>query len=77
MVNTRYNCVMRMATVNYLAKESIVKGRIRGRGRGRCRGRGSGRVQTIGDRSPIENSPMNENPPAHHEVIEENVDVDD
>uniref|UniRef100_M1DLN4 Polyprotein n=1 Tax=Solanum tuberosum TaxID=4113 RepID=M1DLN4_SOLTU len=45
--------------------------------RGRVKGRGRGRVAPIGPGSPVENAPMNENPPAQHEEIEENVDVKD
>ncbi|XP_049379798.1 putative disease resistance RPP13-like protein 1 [Solanum stenotomum] len=49
-----------------------------GRGRRRARGRGSGRVAPTGNRAHVENAHVNENPPAHHEEIEEeNVDADD
>uniref|UniRef100_M0ZWW8 'chromo' domain containing protein n=1 Tax=Solanum tuberosum TaxID=4113 RepID=M0ZWW8_SOLTU len=65
MVNTRYNGVRPIAPVNAPAEESAVKDRGRGRGRGRARGRGHGRV------TPVENTPVNENPHAHHEEIEE------
>uniref|UniRef100_M1CY17 Uncharacterized protein n=1 Tax=Solanum tuberosum TaxID=4113 RepID=M1CY17_SOLTU len=47
-------------------------------GRGRARGISRGRVAHVGNRDPVENAPVNENPLAHHEEIEEeNVDVED
>ena len=30
----------------------------------------------VGNEAPVENAPRNENPHAHHEEIEENVDVE-
>ncbi|WMV44926.1 hypothetical protein MTR67_038311 [Solanum verrucosum] len=47
------------------------------RGRGRASGKGRGRVAHVGDEALVKNAPMNENPHAHHEEIEENVDVED
>uniref|UniRef100_M1DLJ5 'chromo' domain containing protein n=1 Tax=Solanum tuberosum TaxID=4113 RepID=M1DLJ5_SOLTU len=76
MVNTRFNGVRLVAPVNGPIEESAARGRGRGRGRGRARTRGRGRVEPAGNGAPVENAPMNENPHAHHEEIEENVDVD-
>uniref|UniRef100_M1DAK3 Uncharacterized protein n=1 Tax=Solanum tuberosum TaxID=4113 RepID=M1DAK3_SOLTU len=43
---------------------------------GRCRGRGRGRVAPTRDGAPVENAPRNEAPPAHHEEVDENVEVE-
>lgn len=77
MVNTGYNGISSVTPINASYEESIARGRFRGWGRGRYRGRGHGRVTPIGDGSPVDTAPMNENPPAHHEVIEDNVYFDD
>uniref|UniRef100_M1DL04 'chromo' domain containing protein n=1 Tax=Solanum tuberosum TaxID=4113 RepID=M1DL04_SOLTU len=76
MVNTRYNSIRPVAPVNVPAEESTARGRVRGRGRGRVRGRGRGRVAPAGNEDHVQNALMNENPHAHHEEIEENVDVE-
>uniref|UniRef100_M1DTC7 Histidine-containing phosphotransfer protein n=1 Tax=Solanum tuberosum TaxID=4113 RepID=M1DTC7_SOLTU len=64
-----------VSPVNTPAEESTVRRRGRGRGRGRAKGRGRGRVTPSRDGAPVENAPRNENPIAHHEEIEENVEV--
>uniref|UniRef100_M1DMY7 Uncharacterized protein n=1 Tax=Solanum tuberosum TaxID=4113 RepID=M1DMY7_SOLTU len=61
------NGVRPVALVNAPAEESAVRGCSRGNGRGRARGRGCGRVALSGNEALVENAPMNENPPAHHE----------
>ncbi|KAH0765510.1 hypothetical protein KY285_001381 [Solanum tuberosum] len=76
MVNSRFNGVRLVALVNAPIEEYTARGRGRGRGRERAKGRGHGRVEPAGNGAPVENAPMNENPHAHHEEIEENVDVD-
>uniref|UniRef100_M1DVP2 Uncharacterized protein n=1 Tax=Solanum tuberosum TaxID=4113 RepID=M1DVP2_SOLTU len=76
MVNTTFNGVRPVAPVNAPAKKSIVRGRDRGIGRGIARGKGRGRVTPTRDGAPVENSPRNENPHAHHEDIYENVEVE-
>uniref|UniRef100_M1DW98 Uncharacterized protein n=1 Tax=Solanum tuberosum TaxID=4113 RepID=M1DW98_SOLTU len=70
MVNTRFNGIRPVAPVNAPVKESTARGHGQGRGRGR------GRVEPAGNGAHVENAPMNENPPAHNEEIEENVDID-
>uniref|UniRef100_M1DUP7 Uncharacterized protein n=1 Tax=Solanum tuberosum TaxID=4113 RepID=M1DUP7_SOLTU len=71
------NRVRPVAPVNAPAEESAAKGHGRGRGRGRARGRGRRRIALAGNGAPFENALMNEDPPAHHEEIEEeNVDVE-
>uniref|UniRef100_M1DVW8 'chromo' domain containing protein n=1 Tax=Solanum tuberosum TaxID=4113 RepID=M1DVW8_SOLTU len=76
MVNTRFNGVRPVSPVNAPAEKSAARGRGRGRGRGRAKGRGLGRVAPAGSEAPIENAPMNENPHAHHEEMNENIDVE-
>uniref|UniRef100_M1DE13 Uncharacterized protein n=1 Tax=Solanum tuberosum TaxID=4113 RepID=M1DE13_SOLTU len=77
MVNTRYNGVRPVAPVNAPAEESAARGRGRGIGRGRARGRGRGRVAPAMNEVPIDNILMNENPHAHNEEIEEDIEVED
>uniref|UniRef100_M1D870 Uncharacterized protein n=1 Tax=Solanum tuberosum TaxID=4113 RepID=M1D870_SOLTU len=76
MVNTRFNDVRPVASVNVLAEESTARGRDRGMGRGRARERGRGRVALTRYGAPVENAPRNEVPLVHHEEIEENVEVE-
>uniref|UniRef100_M1DLS1 'chromo' domain containing protein n=1 Tax=Solanum tuberosum TaxID=4113 RepID=M1DLS1_SOLTU len=76
IVNTRFNDVKSVAPVNAPAEESSARGRGRGRGRGRVRGRGRGRVVPNWNGAPIENAPRNEATPAHHEEVEENIEVE-
>ena len=57
-----------------LAEESIVSGHGRGRDRGRAKGRGRERVTPTRKEASAKNAPRNENPHAHHEDIEENVE---
>lgn len=76
MVNTRFNGVRPVALVNDPVEESVARDRGQGRSRGRVRGRGRGRVAPIRDGAPVENAPKNEVPHAHHEEIEENVEVE-
>uniref|UniRef100_M1DYW3 Tomato spotted wilt virus resistance protein n=1 Tax=Solanum tuberosum TaxID=4113 RepID=M1DYW3_SOLTU len=71
MVNTRYNGVRPVAHVNAPAEESAAKGR----GRERARGRGRGRVAPAVNEVLIDNVPMNENPHAHNEEIDEDIEV--
>ncbi|KAH0672776.1 hypothetical protein KY290_026933 [Solanum tuberosum] len=68
MVNTRFNSVRHVSPVNAPAEESAA------RGRGRVKGRGRGRVAPAGNGAPVGNAPVNENPPMHHEEIEEEVE---
>jgi len=76
MVNTRFNGVKPVAPFNAFAEESTVRGRGQGRGRRRARGRGRGNVEPTRDGAPVDNALRNENPPAHHEEIEENVEIE-
>ncbi|WMV38434.1 hypothetical protein MTR67_031819 [Solanum verrucosum] len=73
MVNTRFNGIRPRTPVNAPAEEYVARGRGQGRGRGRPRSRSRGRVAPTRDGAPVENSPINEIPHAHHEEIEENV----
>uniref|UniRef100_M1DLC1 'chromo' domain containing protein n=1 Tax=Solanum tuberosum TaxID=4113 RepID=M1DLC1_SOLTU len=76
MVNTKFNSVRPVAPVNAPVEESAARDRGQGRSRGRARGRGRGRLEPTGNGAPVENALVNESPHAHHEEIEENVDVD-
>ena len=42
-----------------------------------ARGRGRGRVAPVGNEVPFENIPMNENPLALNEEIEDDIEVED
>uniref|UniRef100_M1DXP5 Uncharacterized protein n=1 Tax=Solanum tuberosum TaxID=4113 RepID=M1DXP5_SOLTU len=76
MVNTRFNGVRPVAPVNELVEEFATRSRGRGRGRGIARGKCRGRVSPARVGAPIENTPINEDPPGHHEEIEGNVEVE-
>ncbi|KAH0665419.1 hypothetical protein KY285_026625 [Solanum tuberosum] len=77
MVNTRFNNVRLIAPVNAPAEESAARGRDQGRGRGRPRSRGRERVASTRDGVPVGDAPRNEAPPAHHEEVQENVEVEE
>uniref|UniRef100_M1DV45 'chromo' domain containing protein n=1 Tax=Solanum tuberosum TaxID=4113 RepID=M1DV45_SOLTU len=77
MVNTHCNGVRPVAPVNEPTEKSAARGCVRGRGRGRARGRGRGRVALTSDGAPVENAPRDEVPPTHHEVVEENLEIEE
>ncbi|WMV13845.1 hypothetical protein MTR67_007230 [Solanum verrucosum] len=80
MINTRFNGVRLVTFANALAEECAARGQGRGRGRvrgrKRARGRGRRKVGPTRDGAPVENAPRNEAPHAHHEEVEENIEVE-
>uniref|UniRef100_M1DEA0 'chromo' domain containing protein n=1 Tax=Solanum tuberosum TaxID=4113 RepID=M1DEA0_SOLTU len=78
-INIKTGVTIRHANLEWVprtAEESAARGRGRGRSTRRARGRGRGRGAPTRDGAPVENAPKNEAPHAHHEEVEENIEVE-
>uniref|UniRef100_M1DF98 'chromo' domain containing protein n=1 Tax=Solanum tuberosum TaxID=4113 RepID=M1DF98_SOLTU len=76
-LSSRFNGVRPIAPVNAPAKESVARGCGRDRGRGRARGRVRERAAPTRDGASVGDAPRNKAHHAHHDVIEENIEVED